>query len=113
MLIKRRRGWEIPESMATPESLVFNRRGMMKAAGAAAAVGVLSACEDSPAGLQMNGASAAASAEDPTAGLYPFTRNERYTIERALTPQFCSVRSRRSRPNISRSWLNASVMPSV
>ena len=87
MLIKRRRGWEIPESMATPESLVFNRRGMMKAAGAAAAVGVLSACEDSPAGLQMNGASAAASAEDPTAGLYPFTRNERYTIERALTPE--------------------------
>ena len=86
MLIKRRRGWEIPESKVTPEEFVFNRRGMMKAAGAAAAVGILSACEDSPAGLQMNDANAAA-AGDPTAGLYPFTRNEAYTIERALTPE--------------------------
>lgn len=86
MLIKRRRGWEIPESKATPEALVFNRRGMMKATGAAAAVGILSGCEDSPAGLQLNGASAAV-AEDPTAGLYPFMRNEAYTIERAITPE--------------------------
>ena len=76
MLIKRRRGWEIPESMATPESLVLNRRGLIKAAGAAAAVGVLSSCGDSEA----------ASDQDPTAGLYPFVRNERYTIERPLTP---------------------------
>jgi sulfoxide reductase catalytic subunit YedY len=34
----------------------------------------------------MNGASAAA-ADDPTAGLYPFMRNEAYTIERAITPE--------------------------
>ena len=86
MLIKRRRGWEIPESKVTPEEFVFNRRGMMKAAGAAAAVGILSACEDSPAGLQLNGANAAATG-DPTAGLYPFARNEAYTIERAITPE--------------------------
>ena len=26
MLIKIKRGWEIPESAATPESLVLNRR---------------------------------------------------------------------------------------
>nr|TFG54055.1 MAG: protein-methionine-sulfoxide reductase catalytic subunit MsrP [Hyphomicrobiales bacterium] len=77
MLIKRRRGWEIPESMATPESLVFNRRGMIKAAGAAVAVGAVSAC----------GNSEAAADQDPTAGLYPFTRNARYTIERPLTPE--------------------------
>ena len=87
MLIKRRRGWEIPESLVTPEEFVFNRRKMLKAAGAVAAVGVLSACEDSPGSLQMNGASAAAPGEDPTAGLYPFERNERYMVERALTPE--------------------------
>jgi sulfoxide reductase catalytic subunit YedY len=87
MLIKRRRGWEIPESQVTPEEWVFNRRGMMKAVGAATAFGILSACEDSPPGLQMNGASAADSGDDPSAGLYPFQRNERYTIERALTPE--------------------------
>lgn len=87
MLIKRRRGWEIPESQITPEEWFFNRRGMIKAASAAAAVGILTACEDSPAGLQMNGASAAASGDDPSAGLYPVARNEAYTIERPLTPE--------------------------
>lgn len=34
MWIKRRRGWEIPESQVTPEPLVLNRRALMAAAGA-------------------------------------------------------------------------------
>ena len=34
MVIRRRRGWEIPESQATPEALVLNRRAIMAAAGA-------------------------------------------------------------------------------
>ncbi len=34
MWIKRRRGWEIPESRVTPEPLVLNRRALMAAAGA-------------------------------------------------------------------------------
>ena len=31
MLIKRRRGWEIPESQATPEHLFLDRRRIVKA----------------------------------------------------------------------------------
>jgi sulfoxide reductase catalytic subunit YedY len=85
MLIRRRKGWEIPERMATPEHLVFNRRGLIKAVGASAAVGVLAACEDSPIGLAPNGASAASA--DPGGGLYPAQRNERYMIERPLTDE--------------------------
>jgi sulfoxide reductase catalytic subunit YedY len=34
MWIKRRRGWEIPESRVTPEEFVLNRRALMAAAGA-------------------------------------------------------------------------------
>ena len=36
MLIKRRRGWELPESAATPESVYLNRRALVGAAGALA-----------------------------------------------------------------------------
>ena len=32
MLIKRKRGWELPESAATPESVYLNRRQLMKGA---------------------------------------------------------------------------------
>ena len=42
MLIKRRRGWEIPESQATPEAVFLDRRRLlagMGIAGAAAATG--------------------------------------------------------------------------
>ena len=31
MLIKRRRGWELPESAATPEHLYWNRRKFVRA----------------------------------------------------------------------------------
>ena len=34
MLIKIRRSWELPESAVTPEHLFFNRRGLLKGAGA-------------------------------------------------------------------------------
>ena len=36
MHVIRRRGWEIPERLATPEHLFFNRRGFLAASGAAA-----------------------------------------------------------------------------
>ena len=34
MLIKKKRGWEIPESAATPESMFWNRREALKGLGA-------------------------------------------------------------------------------
>jgi methionine sulfoxide reductase catalytic subunit len=74
MLIVRKKGWEIPESEATPESVFLNRRQLM-AAGLAA----------TGAGLIGNGAQAAAT--DPTADLYPAKRNERFALDRAVTPE--------------------------
>ncbi|MEM1045467.1 MAG: protein-methionine-sulfoxide reductase catalytic subunit MsrP [Pseudomonadota bacterium] len=74
MLIKRFRGWELPESRATPESVFFNRRQLL--AGGAIAAG---------AGLLPRAARAAD--EDPSASLYPVPRNEAYTIERPITPE--------------------------
>lgn len=50
MHIIRRRGWEIPERLATPEALVMNRRGLV--AGALAMAG--SASIIAPAAAQMS-----------------------------------------------------------
>ena len=79
MLIKRRLGWEIPESHATPEHVFLNRRKFMAAAGATAAIAGTSGFS----GLDR----ALAEEADPSAGLYPAKRNEAYKIERAVTPE--------------------------
>lgn len=73
MLIKRKRGWEIPERLATPESVYLNRRQILAASGfglAAAALPELALAQT-----------------DPTADLYPAPRNSKYTIERPVTPE--------------------------
>jgi sulfoxide reductase catalytic subunit YedY len=75
MLIKSPKGWEIPESLATPEDIALNRRTLMTGAGAIAA-----------ASLLPEFAHAAASA-DPTAGLYPVKRNETFKLSRPITPE--------------------------
>src|SRR5579883_123198 len=36
MHIQRRRGWELPERLVTPEALVISRRGALAAAGSVA-----------------------------------------------------------------------------
>jgi len=79
MLIKRRLGWEIPESHATPEHVFLNRRKFMAAAGATAAIAGTSGFS----GLDR----ALAEEVDPSAGLYPAKRNEMYKIERPVTPE--------------------------
>jgi methionine sulfoxide reductase catalytic subunit len=84
MFIRKRRGWEIPESMATPEELVFNRRGLLKTVGAAALIAGIAACGDE------DGAEAGAAPDagaDPSAALYPVKRNAKYTLDRALTDE--------------------------
>lgn len=74
MLIKRRRGWEIPESQATPEAVFLNRRQII-------------------AGLGMTGlvAAAAPQARAQVSGiaaeLYPAKRNPAYTLDRELTEE--------------------------
>jgi methionine sulfoxide reductase catalytic subunit len=79
MQVRRRRGWELPDSATTPETVFLNRRALLQAIG----LGSMMA-----SGLTMVRARAAsAEAEpDPSAGLYPFKRNPRYTLDRPLTP---------------------------
>ena len=43
MHIMRRRGWELPERMVTPEPLVLNRRGALAGAGLLASLAALPA----------------------------------------------------------------------
>ena len=77
MHIIRRHGWEIPEHQATPEHLFFDRRAFLAATGAAA--------------MALSPAAALAQrvtdVPDPTADLYPAKRNEKYKLDRALTPE--------------------------
>ncbi|HYM17159.1 MAG TPA: protein-methionine-sulfoxide reductase catalytic subunit MsrP [Micropepsaceae bacterium] len=87
MLIKVRKGWEIPERMATKEEFVFNRRGLFKAAGAIAVTGALAACGRSDNAQAPGGPRSAAVPEppDPTVALYPAKRNPAYTLDREIT----------------------------
>jgi sulfoxide reductase catalytic subunit YedY len=78
MNVIRRRGWEIPESCATPEHLFFNRRAFLAAAGAGAALAAL------PGGAQAQRAS---DVPDPSAGLYPAKQNPKYVLDREVTPE--------------------------
>ena len=73
MPILHRRGWEIPESQATPESIYMSRRALLGGAGALAASAMLS--------------SNARADADPTADLYPAKRNDKFALDRALTPE--------------------------
>jgi methionine sulfoxide reductase catalytic subunit len=75
MPIRRNRGWELRESAATPEAVFLERRTLLKAIGLGSilAPGLVTAI------------SAYAMEEDPSAGLYPFKRNPRYTLDRPLT----------------------------
>ena len=74
MNVIHRKGWEIPERDATPEDLFLNRRALMKGAAAIGAGAMLPA-------------SALAQGADPSAGLYPAPRNERYKLDRPLMPE--------------------------
>lgn len=79
MLIKVKRGWELPESAVTPEDVFLNRRQLVKAMGIAPAIAATASVL--PSGMAM------ATETDPTADLYPVPRNEKYTVERALTSE--------------------------
>lgn len=75
MHIRRTRGWELPESAATPEALYFTRRSVLTASA-----GLI-------AGAALPGAAFAERPDDPASGLYPAKRNEAYQLDRPLTPE--------------------------
>jgi sulfoxide reductase catalytic subunit YedY len=82
MLIKRKRGWEMRESEATPEAVFHDRRRVVAAMG----FGALIAAAGTPGEAAL-----AAGAADPSADLYPAKRNERYTLDRPITDEKLST----------------------
>jgi len=84
MLIKIPRGWELPESAATPESLFRQRRSLMKAIAAGP---ILAASSTLGGSMLLGRAAAAQDGPDPTADLYPAQQNMRYRAERAVTSE--------------------------
>jgi methionine sulfoxide reductase catalytic subunit len=75
MLVRRRRGWELPESAATPEPVFHQRRRLIQ--GLAAGPILL-------AGAGWWRAAAAAQDAAPTADLYPAPRNPRYLLDERI-----------------------------
>jgi sulfoxide reductase catalytic subunit YedY len=90
MLIKRVRGWELPESTATPEAGYRDRRRFLKglATGpmllSAGSLLGLAACDETD---RVEAKEKSEPAPDPSAHLYPVPRNMRYRVERPLTPE--------------------------
>jgi sulfoxide reductase catalytic subunit YedY len=83
MFIKRRKGWELPESQATPEHVFLNRRTLLAAGAVAGGALVSTAFPDH----------ASAGAEhDPSRSLYPAKRNETYALDRDVTPESVNTR---------------------
>jgi methionine sulfoxide reductase catalytic subunit len=78
MLVRIKRGWELPERLATPESVYADRRRLVQAM----ALGPLLAA----AGPLLRQARAAAEA-DPSALLYPVKRNDAFALDRPLTDE--------------------------
>src|SRR3954463_14719855 len=81
MYVIRRRGWEIPENLATPEHVFFNRRTFLAAAGAGAIA-------LSP---QLAAAQRVSDLPDPTADLYPAKRNETFKLDRPVTDEKINI----------------------
>lgn len=76
MYVSRRKSWALPDSAATDESVYHNRRMLLKTLG----FGSLIATSGGLPAL-------AAAGQDPTADLYPVTRNLRYGLDRPLTEE--------------------------
>jgi len=75
MNVIRRRGWELPERVATPEHLFFDRRAFLAAASAALAAPTLASAQR------------ATDLPDPSANLYPAKRNDKFVLDRPITDE--------------------------
>ena len=78
MNVIRRRGWEIPQRLATPERLFFNRRAFLAGAGALALL---------PRAANAQRVTDLGKLPDPSADLYPAKRNEKYALDRPITDE--------------------------
>jgi sulfoxide reductase catalytic subunit YedY len=76
MFVHRRRGWEIPACETTPEAVFLNRRQALGVGAGLIGGGLISG--------------SALAQGDPTAGLYPAARNQRFTLDRPVTDEAVS-----------------------
>jgi sulfoxide reductase catalytic subunit YedY len=76
MLIRRRRGWEISERQATPESFFLDRRGFLAGLGGVALIGASVLRAEAPATVRPE-----------IARLYPARRNRKFRLDRPVTPE--------------------------
>jgi methionine sulfoxide reductase catalytic subunit len=74
MIVRRRKGWEIPERDATDEAIFFSRRSML-----AAGAGMI--------GSAMLPSFPARADTDPSEQFYPAKRNDRFVLDRPVTPE--------------------------
>jgi sulfoxide reductase catalytic subunit YedY len=80
MHIRRPRGWEIKASETTPESVFFNRRNVVVGGGLLAGGALL--------GIGLSsGSTVMAEPADPSAALYPVKHNDKYKLDRDITPE--------------------------
>jgi len=77
MLIKRTRGWELPERLATSEGVYLRRRELVAAMG----LGALTLALPGAAGAQNN------KDADPSAGRYPAARNDKFGAPSPITAE--------------------------
>ena len=74
-----RRPWDLPDRLATPEHLVFNRRALL--------IGGASALAAMPGAAMAQRVTDLDKLPDPSAGLYPAKRNATYTLDRPITDE--------------------------
>ena len=73
MLIRRRKGWEIPEREATSESVYLGRRTLVRAMGLG--------------GIALAAPGVALAEDDPSASKYPVRREDRFGAHGAITAE--------------------------
>src|SRR5262249_46910511 len=91
MLIRRKKGWELPERIATPEARFADRRRLLAGMGigglilaAPAAMGPLGPKSDAASRVAPRHS---ARPDEALASFYPAPRNARYEIDRPLTAE--------------------------
>jgi sulfoxide reductase catalytic subunit YedY len=91
MLIRRKKGWELPERSAAPEAHYVNRRRLLAGMGIGglilAAPAVLRQVEEGSNVSSGAVPSHFAAADEGSASLYPAPRNGRYQIDGPLTAE--------------------------
>ncbi|MBL4905843.1 MAG: protein-methionine-sulfoxide reductase catalytic subunit MsrP [Sneathiella sp.] len=83
MLIKRREGWEIPESQVTSETAYLGRRNFLKTIGMGGLI--------AGSGILSASGNVRAAVADPSEALYPVPRNNAYEGGRMMTPEEIST----------------------